>query len=80
VKTVGLFNEDSRIYFIDDNYIIMDNPYDGGTVLCKRLPGEPAGEDWKAMAKALLTANMRAKGNAYIREDGLWCCLVEERR
>lgn len=79
MKTVGLFSQDTRIYFVNDKLVIMKHPHNGGVLLCKRQPGEPTKDDWTEIAKALLTTNMKAKGEAYIREDGLWCCSVERR-
>ena len=79
MKTVGLFKEDTRIYFVNDNFVVMKDPDNEGIALCKRHPGELTKEDYSEIVDILLKTGMKAKGNVHFREDGLWCCTVEGR-
>jgi hypothetical protein len=77
--TVGLFNKDSRIYFVNSHYVIMENPYNGRIpTLVKRIVGAPDEEDWLEINKALALVDMKLVGKPYTREDNLWCHEVKE--
>lgn len=81
MKAVGLFNADARIYFVNEDFAVMNNPCNGGKpVLVKRKYGVPTKKDWDQIAKILTSLNMELTDERFTREDGLWCCGVLERR
>ena len=76
LKTVGLFEEDTLIYYIDKDVVVANNPYNGGhpTVFMLK-PGPPVQE---AVHKALKTVKMALTGEPQWRKDGLWYQEVKE--
>lgn len=70
MKTVGLFDKDSRIHYIDLDFVVINNPYNGGEpVIIMRHAGEPNLKDIELVLNKL---NMKLVGEANYREDGLW--------
>jgi len=80
MKTVGLNNKDSRLYFINKTIVIMDDPETGVPTIVKRQSGLPTEEDWKEINKALALCSMQLLGNSRIRDDNLWIHEVKEAR
>jgi len=73
--SVGLFSSDSRLYYVDKNYAVMDNPCDNfSPTIVRRLAGEP---EAKEVAKILATLNMVLDGESFYRGDGLWCNKIK---
>lgn len=74
MTTVGLFNKDSQIYFINRRFAVINNPHNGNVpTLIKRSQGEPLESDWIKIHSILKSINMELKGDSFKREDGLWC-------
>lgn len=79
MKTVGLIDKDTHLYFINSEFVIMDDPCNGNTpTIVKRHKGEPTEEEWKKIKSALALVEMKLIGEAFTREDGLWCHRTKE--
>lgn len=79
MTTVGLYDQDSQIHYIDQKVAILVNPYDGKLMIVARQE-MPLEVRIRAIKEALKTSNMRLKGTPYFREnDGLWCCEVRRK-
>lgn len=76
MKTVGLFEEDTQLYYVDYNFVVVDNPYDGRKpVIIMRHIGDP---NMKHVYTILKRVGMELVGQAVRREDGLWLQEVKE--
>lgn len=68
---VGLFNQDTRIYYVDKEYVVIDNPTDNfAPTIVHRTEGDPNPERVKTILALL---GMMLDGEAFSRSDGLWC-------
>lgn len=71
----GLFDRDSRLYYVDKTYAVMDNPYDSfNPTIVMRVHGEPNSAE---MLKILSILNMTFDGDPFYRSDGLWCSKLK---
>lgn len=71
----GLFKEDSHVYYVDNDYVVVNNPYDNDNpTLVKRKGGDP---DDIRVRKLLHTVGMKLDGQPFYREDGLWCSRLK---
>ena len=69
--SVGLFDKDSRLHYVDVGYVVVDNPQDNLTpTIVKRDHGEPSE---KEVMEILNRLNMLKFGEPFYRSDGLWC-------
>ena len=76
MKTVGLFEQDTHIYYTDTNFVVLENPYNGGRpIIVMRHPGIP---DMTVVYDILERVNMVLIGEPIIREDNLWYQEVKE--
>jgi hypothetical protein len=80
MKTVGLNDKDTRLYFVNKAIVIIDDPELEVPVAVKRDPGTPTEEDWKEINKALALCSMELCGEQRWRRDGLWSHPVKEAR
>lgn len=77
--TVGLFPQDTRLYYVDLDFAVINNPYNGGKpVILMRHRGVPSKTQWQAINKILRQLHMRLVGKSEFREDGLWYHEVKE--
>lgn len=77
MKTVGLFDTDTRIYYVDIDFVVVNNPYNGGKpVIVMRHLGVP---NPRRILQVLKEVNMELVGQPFVRDDGLWCHEVKER-
>ncbi len=67
-KTVGLYTEDTRLYYIDKDFVVLDDPI-GVPTLIKRTPGDPTRMQVTEVLKA---AKMEVVAYAYHSQEGLW--------
>lgn len=76
MKTVGLYPEDTRIYYVSIDFVVMNNPYNGNKpTIIMRHPGSP---DMEVLQRLLDKLGFELVGQPWFREDGLWCCEVKE--
>ena len=77
VKTVGLFDEDARIYYVDHDFVVINNLYNGDRpIIIMRHLGTPSPERIEYILKEV---NMKIVGKPFTRDDGLWTCEVVEK-
>lgn len=82
--TVGLYEVDSRMYYIDEYIVILDNPSNGIPTLVVRHPVKPRSEGASMhllemkMRRAMKEVGMVAVGEQYTRPDGLICQELKE--
>jgi len=77
-KTVGLCEKDVRLYYVDIDFVVMDNPYNGGKpTVVMRAQGQP---NVRVIEQLLERLEMERVGEPYFRDDGLWCSEVRRRR
>lgn len=68
---IGIIAKDCHIHYVDVNYAVIDNPHDDNTpTIVKREYGEP---DRKEVNRIVHKVGMTLNGEAFYREDGLWC-------
>jgi len=68
---VGLFNKDSRIHYVDKDYVVIDNPTDNFTpTIVHREKGDP---DFGRVRTIAILLGMTLDGEPFLRSDGLWC-------
>ena len=68
---VGLFDKDTRLHYVDENYVVLDNPTDNFTpTIVHRKKGDPNFERINQITSSL---NMGLDGESFLRSDGLWC-------
>jgi hypothetical protein len=80
IKTVGLFEKDVRIHYIDLEFVVVNNPHNGNSpVILMRHLGEPSADQYAAIASVLNKLNMMLVGQPSYREDGLWYQQVREK-
>ena len=73
--SVGLFDTDTHIHYVDMNYAVVDNPNNNGIpTIVKRTWGntEP-----KEVNDILQRLNILKIGEPFYRSDGLWCQKLE---
>jgi len=69
--SVGLFGLDSRIYYVDEEYAVLDNPCDNFTpTIVKRKGGEFNSKEVKRIIHEL---KLEFDGDPFYRPDGLMC-------
>lgn len=74
--SVGLFALDSRIYYLDADYAVLDNPYDGCCpTIVKRTHGT---FDTKEVKRILSELKLELDGDSFHRSDGLICNKLKE--
>jgi len=71
MTTVGLYNKDARIYYVDPDYAVLDDPTENGTPTLIKRKGGPL--DNEAVSKILTIVGMSVREQPRRREDGLWC-------
>jgi len=69
--SVGLFDKDSRLHYVDEKYAVVDNPQDNQCpTIIKRTHGDP---EVKEVENILNKLDMDLDGESFYRSDGLWC-------
>ena len=72
---VGLFEQDTRIHYVDKEYVVLDNPTDSFVpTIVHRKKGDP---DFGRVNTIIALLNMGLNGESFIRNDGLWCNKLE---
>lgn len=70
---INIFNKDSHIHFVNEKFIVINNPYNGHQpTIIKRTPGGPLEGDWVKIYSILKSMGMRLEGQPITRSDGLW--------
>jgi len=82
VKTVGLYEVDSRIYYIDQTVVVIDNPDNliPTIIVRKNIDGcDIITKDMLMMKvrKIVKDLGMKLVGEPYYRSDGLWSQELE---
>lgn len=77
MTTVGLYDEDTRIYYMDERFVVLDPPGMHNTpLLIKRTIGKPT---HKEVLDILRKVKMHPIGEGSFRSDGLWCQFLKEK-
>lgn len=76
--TVGLFEKDSRMYYIDEHVAILDNPFTHIPTAVIRRPLTDKTLAKSLMSKALRDVGMEPVGEPFYRADGLLCQSLKE--
>jgi len=81
MRTVGLYSTDTRIYYVDPTFtVVNDINNGGGPIIVKRTLGDPTQEELQTASGILKQLNMYPIGASSHRSDGLWYHQIEERR
>lgn len=73
MKTVGLNDKDTRLYFVSKVFVIMDNPETCSPVVVLRSHiGFPTDKEKKEIREGLKRCSMKLTGASTFRKDGLW--------
>lgn len=62
-----------NLYYVNEDFVVMENPFDGKIRLVFRKEGKPSEEKINEVLKKV---DMVVKGEEEIRHDGLWCIEV----
>lgn len=67
---VGLFEQDTRIHYVDKDYVVIDNPTDNNIpVIVHRKEGDP---NYGRVNTITTLLGMGLDGESFTRSDGLW--------
>ncbi len=74
--TVGLFERDTFLHYIDYEFVVLNNPYNGGKpVIVMRTLGNPNLDKVKEVLRKI---HFELVGEPSRRSDGLWYQEVKE--
>jgi MinD-like ATPase involved in chromosome partitioning or flagellar assembly len=65
MTTVGLFQKDSKLWYISDTVIIVSNPEDQ-KIYAFPTVDDPTQDDWNKVLKVIKKLNMQTVGNRMI--------------
>lgn len=83
VKTVGLNTKDTLLYFVNNIFVVMDDPeidYRSPVVILRNHPGYPTEDEKREIKEGLKRIGMKLVGGSTFRKDGLWIHPVQNVR